>query len=378
MDATSLFFQMQGIQAAQAAADQSKLTNNIAQQQLDWGKQQWAADRARSQPIIDAMIAGQNQANEFGRQNQDFFNNTYSPLLKDFADQAKKYNSQDYQELRAGQAGAAVAQNFAGAKAAAEQNLKDFGVDPSSPRYASTNLLNHIGQATATAGAENTERANVQSEGLALEQQAIGNGFGVAGLANQSYNTGLNAGNSAVNNTLANTASGASIMGTAPQYYGLSNNALNTWGSLANNNYSNYMQGYQADQARAGARTNAIGSALGLAGGIGVQAAMGRFFPTPAVPHQAAGGTVPDQASPTDGAAVDDVPAQLTAGEFVIPKSAVEWFGQKHFHQLIDKANKERQQMTAQSGAVPEMGPGSDQPPAFVSRSQPQAALPVG
>jgi hypothetical protein len=142
------------------------------------------------------------------------------------------------------------------------------------------------------------------------------------------------------------------------------------------------MQGYNADAARSAARTNAIGSALGLVGGIGLSylnpLGKGARAATGAVPHQAAGGTVPDQASPTDGAAVDDVPAQLTAGEFVIPKAAVEWFGQKHFHQLIDKANKERQQMTAQSGAVPEMGPGSDQPPAFVSRSQPQAALPVG
>jgi hypothetical protein len=242
----------------------------------------------------------------------------------------------------------------------------------------SSSLLGNLASASGVTGAMNTERGRVQSEGLQLTNQAIGHGMGVAGLANQSYSTGINAGNSAVNNTLANTQSGAGIMGTAPQYYGLGNQAMSNWGNSVNSSYANYMQGYQADQARSAARTNAIGSALGLAGGIGVQAAMGRFFPPTAVPHQAAGGTVPDQASPTDGAAIDDVPAQLTAGEFVIPKAAVEWFGQKHFHQLIDKANKEREQMTAQSGAVPEMGPGSDQPPAFVSRSQPQAALPVG
>lgn len=377
MDAFGQLMMLQGLQQAQAAAEQTKLTNSIAKEQLDWGKQQWEEDKNRTQPIIDQMVAGAKQSNDFAKQNQDFYTSTYQPLQKDYADQALKYNSQDYQELRAGQAGATAAQSFAASKAAAEQNLKDFGVNPSSPRYMSSSLLGHLASAAGITGAENTERANVQSEGLQLENQAIGHGMNTAGLANQSYNTGINAGNSAVSNTLANTASGASVMGTAPQYYGLGNQAMSNWGNSINSNYANYMQGYQADQARSAARTNAIGSALGLAGGIGVQAAMGRFMPT-AVPHQAAGGTVPDQASPTDGAAVDDVPAQLTAGEFVIPKAAVEWFGQKHFHQLIDKANKERQQMTAQSGAVPEMGPGSDQPPAFVSRSQPQAALPVG
>jgi hypothetical protein len=267
---------------------------------------------------------------------------------------------------------------LASARSAAEQNLKDFGVNVSSPRYQSTNLLAQIAGAGAVSGSQNKARSDVASEGLALQQQAINNGQAVAGIANNSLNTGLNAGNSAVSNTLANTASGASTMGTAPQYFGQANNALNTWGSLANSNYANYMQGYNADAARSAARTNAIGSALGLVGGIGLSY-LNPFGSKPAVtPKYAVGGTVPDQASPSDGEAVDDVPAQLTAGEFVIPKAAVEWFGQKHFHQLIDKANKERQQLTAQSGAVPEMGPGSDQPPAFVSRSQQQAALPVG
>ncbi len=377
MDATSLLFQIQGLQAAQAAAEQTKITHRIAEERLDWGRKQSEADRGSSQPLIDRMIKGMDFQDEFAQEQKDFFDKTYKPLEADFAEQVKKYNSADYQESRAGQAGAEVAQSFEGARAAASQNLKDFGVNVSDPRYQSTNLLARISQAGATSGARNKARADVASEGLALQQNAINTGRGYAGNINATSNTGLNAGNSAVNNTLATTASAANVTGTAPQYYGLSNNAMNTWGSMANSNYANYMQGYNADAARSAARTNAIGSAIGLAGGIGLQAAMAGFMP-PAVPHRAAGGTVPDQASPTDGEAVDDVPAQLTAGEFVIPKAAVEWFGQKHFHQLIDKANKERQQMTAQSGAVPEMGPGSDQPPAFVSRSQPQAALPVG
>src|ERR1700747_3518239 len=54
------------------------------------------------------------------------------------------------------------------------------------------------------------------------------------------------------------------------------------------------------------------------------------------------GGGVPPQASPSGGQAVDDVPADLTAGEFVIPKDVVEWKGMEHFYKLMDQAREGR------------------------------------
>lgn len=80
-------------------------------------------------------------------------------------------------------------------------------------------------------------------------------------------------------------------------------------------------------------------------------------------PSSTTGGYVPTGASPTAGQQTDDVPARLNAGEFVMPRDATEWYGQKFFHDLINKSRKLRQQVTAK----PQMKPAPAAAPAFAS-----------
>jgi hypothetical protein len=67
------------------------------------------------------------------------------------------------------------------------------------------------------------------------------------------------------------------------------------------------------------------------------------------------GEAIPQRASPSRGKAIDDVPARLSVGEFVMPKDTVDWLGQKHFYGLIEKAQKDRAEAKQRTGAVPEM-----------------------
>jgi len=46
---------------------------------------------------------------------------------------------------------------------------------------------------------------------------------------------------------------------------------------------------------------------------------------------------------PSGGLLTADVPARLNAGEFVMPRDAVQWYGQKFFQNLIAKAQAEQQ-----------------------------------
>lgn len=79
---------------------------------------------------------------------------------------------------------------------------------------------------------------------------------------------------------------------------------------------------------------------------------------------------MPPQASPSGGQAIDDVPAQLTAGEFVIPKDVVQWEGEKTFYGAIDKARKGRQQAISRDDIGGQIVPRQAIPtaPAFASR----------
>jgi hypothetical protein len=85
----------------------------------------------------------------------------------------------------------------------------------------------------------------------------------------------------------------------------------------------------------------------------------------------AEGGAIPMSASPTSGRAVDDVSAQLTAGEFVIPKDVTSWYGEKFFQNLIQKAQGEK----GKAGAKPAIGPSPGAPPAFVSQPAQMGAI---
>lgn len=91
---------------------------------------------------------------------------------------------------------------------------------------------------------------------------------------------------------------------------------------------------------------------------------------------QTPGGAIPTSASPTGGTAVDDVNAKLTPGEFIIPKDAASWVGEKSLQTLIQKARQEKLEAVAK----PKMGSGPSGPPAVVStpQAQPQGAIPAG
>lgn len=356
-----------GIMAAQAAQAQSQQQANIAQQQLDWAKQTYAQDQKQVQPLIDRMTRGMDQQYDYAQQQKDFWDQNYKPLEQSFAAKAQHWDTPERREQRAGEVGAEVAQQFKGAQDAAAQQLRDFGVDPSSPRYAATSLLGKLGQAGATAGSQNMARHAVEQEGLQLQQGAINVGRGYPGAINQSYGGAQNSANSAVGGINATSANGSAMMGTPTQWSGLSNQALGQWGNQASNNYNNYLQGFQFANTP---MSSGIGSALGLIGGsiLGNSKFMGAL---------ADGGSVPVAASPSMGANTDDIPARLNAGEFVMPKEAVSWFGEKAMHDMIIKAQKERAQTEQQSGAVPDVMPARAEAPRLISGQKPVAALPA-
>jgi len=76
------------------------------------------------------------------------------------------------------------------------------------------------------------------------------------------------------------------------------------------------------------------------------------------------GGRVPEQMSDSGGLAVDDVPANLTAGEFVIPRDVAAWKGQEFFQKLIDQSRQGSSKATAKG--EPSKGPA--RPARFNSR----------
>jgi len=341
----------------------------LGKDQLAWAKEQYGKDSAVIKKVVDAALARQTTNDATAAKDRARYEDIYQPLEDKAAAEALDYASPERQEYEAGRAGATVATQFDAARRAATQNLESFGVDPSSTRYAGLDLASRTAQAAATAGAENQSRVQTEAVGRALRSEAINVGRGYPGQIAGTYGTALQSGNSAANSTLAGTASGASTMGTAPQWQGQGVGALNTWGNTLNMGYGNQLDAFTANQQASSGIGGLLGAGMGMIPGLAEGGAVPAAGAIPNGPTS--GGNVPRAASPTGGRAIDDVPARLTAGEFVVPKEAVSWLGEKHFQSLIEKSKKER----SEAGAKPQMALAPMQPPTFTSRS---AALPIG
>ena len=92
--------------------------------------------------------------------------------------------------------------------------------------------------------------------------------------------------------------------------------------------------------------------------------------PSEVPPGGTPGGGVPAYASPSMGQATDDVPAMLTANEFVIPKDVATWVGHKALAGQIDKARAEQQKFSNRGDIGGEPTQAIPQRPTFISRPQ--------
>ncbi|WP_020095744.1 hypothetical protein [Methylobacterium sp. 285MFTsu5.1] len=342
-----------GLIAAQQQAAQQQF--QLGQQQLEWAKQQDAMNRATSQRVVDAALTQQTANDQAAQEDRARYTSTFQPLEDDLVKDAKSYDSDARRDLNAGRAMANVSQQFQQARDNAMANLESYGIDPSQTRYAALDLETRTQEAAARASAGNQSYLQDDATARQLRADAINVGKGYPSQVAQAYGTSQNAGNQAVNSTLATTASGASTMGTNVQYQGLGNQSLSAESStMLGADRNNISRTQVNNQASSG-----LGSVLGMATGLATSplsgsSLLGRAFafeeggPVPgrtALPEDdMMGGTpVPAEASPSQGAITDDVPARLNAGEFVVPRDVVSFKGEEFFQKLIASTRKQEQ-----------------------------------
>lgn len=305
----------------------------ISKDQLQWAKDQYGMDRELSDQVVGRLLDSMDQQTEWANEDRARYEGVYQPLEDQLAADAASFATPERQQMEAQRDMASVSTQFNGAREAAQRELESFGIDPSSTRYAALDLGTRQAEAAAKAGAGNNAVARIDAQGRAMRSEAINIGRGYPGQAAAAAAGAQGAGQGAVGSQLGTTASGASTMGTAPQWQGAGMAGLNSAGNFMNMGYNNQLAGFNAGQNA----SSGWGSVLGLAGGLFMED--GGSVPE-AIPTR--GGAIPAAASPTGGMAIDDVPAQLTVGEFVIPKDVKEWLGEKHFHQMIEKSRKEK------------------------------------
>lgn len=336
-----------------ASSKASEAAQKLAQEQFDWAKQAYASDKQVTDKVTDEFLSTMDLAKDNAVKDRQRYESTFQPLEDQLVAESQDYATPERKAQEMGRAQAGVAQQFDAKRTAATQQLESFGINPSATRFAALDMGIRATQAAAEAAAADTASRNVDDKAEALRATAIDIGRGMPAQVNQSLGVSGNAGQGAAGTTNNATTVGANTMGTSATYSGIASNALSAWGGALGNSYDAAMAKYKADSES----SSGVGSLLGLVGGVAGKAFglnNGGIVPGKGYGN---GGVVKPHNSPTMGAIPDDVPAKLTAGEMVIPKDVVGWFGQKHFFNLMDKAGKERGEAIATTGARPRSVP---------------------
>ncbi|MGZ3583192.1 MAG: hypothetical protein ACXVCT_10610 [Ktedonobacterales bacterium] len=375
------------------AQEQAQASAQLQQEQFNWAKDIYAQNKGQTDQIVN-MFTNQ-AANNFANANADRarYDSSYVPLQQQQVDEANNYNTAERRDLMRGRAISDVSQQFDAQRENTMRDLESFGINPGAVRYAALDTGYRAAQAAAQAAAANQSDLATEQTARDLRDKAIAQGNLLPGQAAGEAGVGINAGTGAANTALAQTASGAAIMGKPTDYaqiaqgyqntgtssfnagtgsqnagtsaLGAGNSALGAASSATNSGMSGTNAGFQnqqttyEDQVK---QSSGIGKIAGLAG----SAAMNYFAPGSS--KFAEGGEVPLEASPSGGKQVDDVAARLTPGEFVMPKDVASWLGEEKLHGIIRKARE----ALANKGAKPQVRRALPQAPSF------RSALPTG
>jgi hypothetical protein len=407
-----------GMAEAMASAQAAQESYALGEQQLQWTQQVWNQE----QPLMDASEQQQmslaaeeqqslEQSDAESAQQYAQYEQTYAPLEASYVNQAENWASPSAVAEARGQAMGDVAeQGQAGLNSAAE-TLRSYGINPGSGRYAAlyTGAQPMLGAAEAAAGTTAAQNLRVQQMGL--ESGAINTGRGLVNATEGLTSAGTGAGNAASGSAsgAASTANsdlstGSTAMTNPAQWFNAGANNMNSYVGAVNGYNQSQAQFAEAGASEMGGLGSALGGALGMGamllkargGAVGRPGAAtgyamgGGVDPTltptqgggmtgipsapvmPPVPQVAlgatTGGTVPVHASPSMGATTDDVPAMLTANEFVIPKDVATWVGHKQLASQIDKARQEQQKFAGRDDIGGEPVHAIPQHPTFVSR----------
>ncbi len=390
---------------AQASKEAAEVSATVAREQLAWAKEQYAKDREVSDRVVEDAMRRAEEQDALARKDRARYETVFQPLEDELIADSKSYNSETRREHEAGAAQADVSSQFDAARHNAMEQLESYGVDPTQTRAGALDVGVRAQEAAARASAGNQARARTEAMGMALRDNAINIGRGYPGQTAQALNTAIQSGNQAVNSGNATTANGANAMGTGVQWQGQSTGALNTWGNTLNMGYNNAIARTKANNESSSGIGSALGLIGGIASKflpfsdervkenitpvgktddgqivykfnykgddvtqMGLLAQEVEQMHPDAVsenaegikmvdydralpvgdggeedPHYAGGGAVAVEQSPSRGAALDDVNARLTVGEFVVPQDVMSWKGEEFFQKMIAQSRQAKQ-----------------------------------
>jgi hypothetical protein len=242
---------------------------NVAQEALDWYKQQYNDQAPLRQQAIDtagkvsaAQLKAMGVATDQAQKDAAYREQVFQPLERGIVSDAENYDTSDRENQAAGRAIGDVTLASANARQEGARSLTRSGVNPSDGAYGAMERATDINTTLAQADAANKARLQVQSTGRAMKADAANLGRGLPSQQAAEQSIALNAGNAGVATgvtpiTLAQQGTDQVGRGFSTAISG-NNSAGNLYGSAAN--IQN--QASQSDNAIWGALGNVAGASI--------------------------------------------------------------------------------------------------------------------
>lgn len=191
---------------ANASAEAAEIAAQLGREQLAEARRQYDENMAIARPIVDAQARLMDQAYEQGNETLNNFRTEGRPLQQAMRDIAMGRLTPEVSaqaEAEAARAGADVQAQLSSQRAATTRSMQRMGINPNSGRMAAMQGQMDVAAAAARAGAMNTARNASVDRSYARMGDVLNTYSGMASQAPTFYQTGTQAGNSAVNNQMA-------------------------------------------------------------------------------------------------------------------------------------------------------------------------------
>jgi len=344
---------------------------------LKWAKDQVANNQGLVNHVNNGLLDLQGNFTDAAGKRLAAASGLQDDATKYLTDQRARLSDPSYVANDMGAAEANVGQAADAARNAHIQQLESYGVNPGATRFGALNISSNMQEAAAKASAGTGAARADQARADQANAQLLGQGNTEAGQANANAATGASAGTAATSGGLANTASGANVLGTDLAWTGARGNALTGAVNAQNTGFQNTAKSDEISNSSSSGLGSLLGMGLSAFGKGGAFASGGAFSGVGSALGSAAmafledggpvpgagnpGGAIPDSASPSGGAVVDDVPAtapgappiRLNGGEFVIPRDVAAWEGEKGLQALVQKARAAMQKAQAKPAVKP-------------------------
>lgn len=202
----------------------SGVASGLAQQMLGWAQGVFAQTSAITNQAVGNFFNVSQQMLGLSNNLTGQYNNLFAPENAQLVADANSYNSAARQKVDMGMAGATQAQAGDAALKNSEEQLRSYGIDPSSGRYAALDKAAAVQNAANVAGAENMQRQQDITTGQNLRSQAVQVGAQLPAAIANVNNTAIQANTGASNASLANANTGANLMKLPNDYLGTAMN----------------------------------------------------------------------------------------------------------------------------------------------------------